>query len=75
MPFQVEDIKFSISHITILCKEIPINIPNNSKRSKIQSVMSGKEEEDTWPTFDKYFDALFAETQQTCAHITMEHIC
>ena len=27
MPVQVEDIKTSISHITDLCKEVPINIP------------------------------------------------
>jgi hypothetical protein len=75
MPDQVEDVKFSISHKTILCKEILINIPIGSKRSKIHLVMMGKEGEDTWPTSNKYFDALFAEAQQTCANVTTGHIC
>lgn len=61
MPVQVEDIKTSISHITNLCKEIPINIPIGNRRSKIHLVMSGNEGEDTWQTFNKRFDALFAE--------------
>lgn len=75
MPVQVEDFKFSISHITILCKEILINIPIGCKRIKIHLVMTGNEGEDTWPTFNKCFDVLFAEAQQTCANITMGHIC
>ena len=61
MPAQAEDIKTSISHITKLCKEIPINIPISNKRSKIHLVMTGNEGEDTWQTFNKQFDALFAE--------------
>jgi len=61
MPVQVEDIKTSISHITNLCKEIPISIPIGNKRSKIHLVMTGNEGEDTCNTFNKWFDALFAE--------------
>ena len=61
MPVQVEDIKSSISHITVLCKEILINIPIGNKRSKIYLVMTSDEGEDTWQTFNKRFDALFAE--------------
>ena len=58
----------------ILCKEILINTPIGSKRSKIHLIMTGKEGEDTWPSFNKYF-ALFADAQQTCANITTGHIC
>jgi hypothetical protein len=61
MPVQVEDIKSSISRITVLRKEIPINIPIGNKRSKIYLVMTSDEGEDTWQTFNKRFDALFAE--------------
>ena len=61
MPVQVDDIQSSISRITILCKEIPINVPIGNKRSKIYLVMTGDEGEDTWQTFNKRFDALFAE--------------
>ena len=61
MPVQVEDIKSSISRITVLRKEIPINIPIGNKRSKIYLVMTSDEGEDTWQTFNKWFDALFAE--------------
>ena len=71
MLVQVEDVKFSISHITthshLLFKEILK--PIGCKRSMIYLVMTGKGE-DTWPTFDRYFDTLFAEAQQTCANIT-----
>ena len=48
MPVQVEDIKSSISHITVLCKEILINIPIGNKRSKIYLVMTSDEGEDTY---------------------------
>jgi hypothetical protein len=61
MPVQAEDIKSSISCITTLCKEIPISIPIGNKRSKIHLVMTGDEGEDSWHTFNKRFDALFAE--------------
>src|ERR1700683_1016804 len=61
MPVQAEDIKSSISHITDLCKEILINIPIGNKRSKIHLVKTSNEGEDTWQTFNKWFDALFAE--------------
>jgi hypothetical protein len=75
MPVQVEDVKFSISCITILCKVILINIPLGNKRSKIHLVMTGEEVGDTWHTLNPYFDILFVEIQQTCANITMGHIC
>ena len=61
MPVHTEDIKSSISSITNLCKEIPISIPIGNKRSKIYLVMTGDEGEDSWHTFNKRFDALFAE--------------
>ena len=59
---------------TILCKEMLINIPIGSKRSKIHFIMTGKGE-DTWPSFNKYFEALSADAQQICANITTGHIC
>ena len=59
MPVQVEDIKTSISHITVICKEIPINVPIGNKRSKIYLVMTSDKGEDTWQTFNKRLDALF----------------
>ena len=64
MAVQVEDLKFFISHITILCKEILINIPIGSQRR-----------ENTWSTSNQYSDAFFAYAQQTCANITTGHIC
>jgi hypothetical protein len=42
MLVQVEDDKFSIFHVAILCEEILINIPIGNKRSKIRSVMTKK---------------------------------
>ena len=63
MPVQVEDVKFDISHITIFCKEILINIHIGSERNRIHLVMTGKEGGDTWPTSNKYSDTLFAEAQ------------
>ena len=75
MSVQVEDVKSSIYCITILCKVILINIPLDNKRSKICLVMTGEEVGDTWHTFNKYFDILFAEIQQTYANITMGYIC
>ena len=35
--------------------------------------MTGEEVGDTWHTFNKYFDALFAEIWQKCVNITMGH--
>ena len=75
MPVQVEDVKFTISCITIFCKVIQINIPLGNKRRKIHLVITGEEVGDTWHTFNKYFDTLFAEIWQKCANITMGHLC
>ena len=61
MPPRAEDIKTSISHITNLCKDIPISIPIGNKRSKIHLVMASNEGEDSWETFNKQFGALLAE--------------
>ena len=69
MTVQVEDVKFSISCIAILCKEILISLPIGNKRSKIHLVMTSKGE-DTWHTFNKCFNALFAEAHWICANIT-----
>ena len=74
MPGQVEDVKFSISCITILCKVTLIYIPFDNKRSKIHLVITGEQVRDTWHTFNKYLDTSFAEIWQTCANITMGHI-
>jgi hypothetical protein len=56
MPVKAEDIKSST-----LCKEITINVPIGNKRSKIHLVMTGNGGEDTWQTFNKWFDAFFVE--------------
>ena len=61
MPPQAEDIKTSISHITNLSKDIPISIPIGNKKSMIHLVMTSNEGEDSLETFNKQFDALFAE--------------
>jgi hypothetical protein len=54
---------------------IVINVSIGNKRCRIYLVMTSKEEEDTWHTFNKCFDAIFIEAQWTCANITMEDIC
>jgi hypothetical protein len=74
MPIQAEDIKTSISHITNLCKEILISIPIGNNRSKIHLVMTGNEGEDTWQTFNKRFDGLFAEDCRD-GQGQLHHIC
>jgi len=74
MPVQVEDIKTSISHITVLCKEFLINVPIGNKRSKIYLVMTSDEGGDTWQTFNKQLDALFAEDCRD-GQGWLHHIC
>ena len=74
MPPQAEDIRTSISHIINLSKDIPISIPIGNKRSKIHLVMTSNEGEDSLETFNKQFDALFAEN---CHDVPgwLHHIC
>ena len=74
MPPQGEDIKTSISHITNLCKDIPMSIPIGNKRSKIHLVMTSNEEKDSWETFNKQFDALFTEDCHD-GQGRLHHIC
>jgi hypothetical protein len=74
MPVQAEDVKSSISCITDLCKEILINVPIGNRRSKIYLVMTGDEGEDSWHTFNKQFDALFAEDCRD-GQDRLHHIC
>ena len=57
----IHDIQSSVSQIQTLCTELPSTIPIGSNRCKITQVLDGPECESPWQTFNKRFDALFAE--------------
>jgi hypothetical protein len=57
----IQDIQSSGSPIQALCMELPSTIPQSSNRCKITQVLDGPEYESPWQTFNKMFDALFAE--------------
>jgi hypothetical protein len=57
----IRDILSSVSQIRTLYTELPPTIPQGSSRCKITQVLDGPEYESPWQTFNKRFDALFAE--------------
>jgi hypothetical protein len=54
-------IKGLIKDITSLSNSLPLSIPKGTKDGKIWSVMHATEGETAHETFNKRFDALFAE--------------
>jgi hypothetical protein len=57
----LEHAKSLIANIISLTKGLSTSIPPATKDDKISEVMSGSEGESAWQTFNKRFDALFAE--------------
>ena len=55
----LQDVLDLITNIVTLCEDLPSSVPIASTSDKIYHVMTGEEEEDTWHTFNKRFDALF----------------
>ena len=55
------DIQVSVSEIKVLCSELPMTVQNGSNRCKINQVLSLKEGESAWQTFNQRFNALFGE--------------
>jgi len=61
MPCTISSIKNLVKNILSLSTSLPQSIPKGTKDDKIWSVMSKPEGEIAHETFNKRFDALFAE--------------
>ena len=70
----IHDIQATVSQIQTLCTELLSTIPQGSNRSKITQVLDGPEYESPWQTFNKRFNALFAEDCRDEAG-RLHHIC
>jgi hypothetical protein len=57
----IATIQALIKQITTLSASLPKSVPNGTQKDKIWVVMQGSEGESVFETFNKRFDALFAE--------------
>jgi hypothetical protein len=57
----VSQINALIHEITKLSSSLPASVPNGTQKDKIWRLMSGPEGDNVFETFNKRFDALFAE--------------
>jgi len=57
----VQEIHMLVQEISSLSKSLPKSVPTGSQQDKLWRVMNGPEHESVFATFNRRFDALFAE--------------